>query len=32
MMRVNWDEDRILETESNSRYRNYREYAHMATT
>jgi hypothetical protein len=27
MKRVNWDEDRILETESNSRYRNYKEYA-----
>jgi hypothetical protein len=28
--RVGWDEARILEIESNSRYRKYKESAHMA--
>jgi hypothetical protein len=28
--RVAWDDARILETESNSRYRKYTESAHMA--
>jgi hypothetical protein len=28
--RVGWDETRILEIESNSRYRKYKELAHMA--
>jgi predicted GIY-YIG superfamily endonuclease len=28
--RVGWDEARILEIESNSRYRKYKEWAHMA--
>jgi hypothetical protein len=28
--RVAWDETRILEIESNSRYREYKESAHMA--
>jgi hypothetical protein len=28
--RVSWDEARILETESNSRHRKYKESAHMA--
>jgi hypothetical protein len=28
--RVDWDEARILEIESNSRYRKYKESAHMA--
>jgi hypothetical protein len=27
--KVNWDEARVLEFESNSRYRKYRESAHM---
>jgi hypothetical protein len=27
--RVGWDDDRILEIESNSRYRKYKESAHM---
>jgi hypothetical protein len=30
MKRAGWDEARILETESNSRYRKYKELAHMA--
>jgi hypothetical protein len=28
--RVGWDEARVLEIESNSRYRKYKESAHMA--
>jgi hypothetical protein len=28
--RVHWDDPRILEIESNSRYRKYKESAHMA--
>jgi hypothetical protein len=28
--KVNWDEVRILEIESSSRYRKYKESAHMA--
>jgi hypothetical protein len=30
--RVRWDDARILEIESNSRYRTYKESAHMACT
>jgi hypothetical protein len=30
MKRVGWDEARTLEIESNSRYRKYKELAHMA--
>jgi hypothetical protein len=29
-MRIIWDEARILEIESNSRHRKYKELAHMA--
>jgi hypothetical protein len=28
--RVSWDDARSLETESNNRYRKYKEFAHMA--
>jgi hypothetical protein len=28
--RISWDEARVLEVESNSRYRKYKESAHMA--
>jgi hypothetical protein len=28
--RIGWDEARVLEIESNSRYRKYKESAHMA--
>jgi hypothetical protein len=28
--RVGWDDAKILETESNSKYRKYKELAHMA--
>jgi hypothetical protein len=28
--RAGWDEPRVLEIESNSRYRKYKESAHMA--
>jgi hypothetical protein len=30
--RVEWDEARILEIESNSRYRKYEEWAHMTSS